>query len=502
MIYALWLPATSFLVTLGAFAMIFAAYLLALRKRWVAGALAVAGAALLMRAYAASDLALHPWDERYHALVAKHLIEQPLVPTLYADPLLPYDYRDWNSNHVWLHKPPLTLWLQAASMRVFGIAEIPMRLPSVLFATASVLVTFGIGCVLFSPRAGLVAATFQAFNGLLVDLGAGRRLSDHVDTLLIFVMELGIFATLVTDRRRPRFAGVVLGAACGLACLTKSLPGLLILPIWMVIRLQSSPRTPLLRDLSVAGFVTALVALPWTIYAMSAFPLEWRHESSYTWRHMTHVVESQGGPPWWYLADMPREFGELVFVPLAFALVSVLKGTASPARRAMLSWVAVPYLLFSAMATKMPAYVMLAAPALFLIQADFWLALQQWRVAERRSWRKALLVVASVVFALLPARHLLSPTGPLEERERDPEWARDLRELNMLVGAGKAAIFNNPRPIEAMFYTPYVVYKHLPDRQQIDALRNRGYEVYVYEGRTPARGPSVKRVDGNADAPR
>ena len=57
-----------------------------------------------LRAYSASDRYLHNWDERYHALVAKNMIEHPLRPTLYENPVLPFDSKDWERNHIWLHK--------------------------------------------------------------------------------------------------------------------------------------------------------------------------------------------------------------------------------------------------------------------------------------------------------------------------------------------------------------------------------------------------------------
>ena len=173
----LWLPPSALIVVVSALAALCTSYLLARRQRWMLAACAVASAALLVRGYAATDLALHPWDERYHALVAKNLISEPLAPVLYADPALPYDYRDWTSNHVWLHKPPLALWAAAISMRMFGVTELSMRLPSVLFSTASVLVTFGIGYLLFSPSVGLLAAGFHASNGFLVDLAAGHPIA-------------------------------------------------------------------------------------------------------------------------------------------------------------------------------------------------------------------------------------------------------------------------------------------------------------------------------------
>ncbi len=71
---------------------------------------------LMLRVYTSSDFFLHFWDERYHALVAKNLIKHPLIPTLYDDPILPYNYKNWTESHIWVHKQPLPLWTMAASM--------------------------------------------------------------------------------------------------------------------------------------------------------------------------------------------------------------------------------------------------------------------------------------------------------------------------------------------------------------------------------------------------
>ena len=61
---------------------------------------------LILRIYTSADFFLHSWDEMYHALVAKNLIKHPLLPTLYDNPVLPYDFKAWVQNHVWLHKQP------------------------------------------------------------------------------------------------------------------------------------------------------------------------------------------------------------------------------------------------------------------------------------------------------------------------------------------------------------------------------------------------------------
>lgn len=437
--------------------------------------------ALLIRGYAAADRSLHPWDERYHALVAKNFIETPLTPRLYHTPLLPYDHRAWTGNYIWMHKPPLALWLQAASMKMFGVHEFALRLPSVLVSTAAVLVTCSIGTMLFTPAVGLLAGVFQTFNAFLVDLASGRRVSDHVDTLLIFLFELALLVSLKAARRNSIATGVVLGVVCGAAYLTKSLPALLILPVWAAMRLNTATREVLLRELVTASVVAAAVAAPWSLYTASAFPLESSHEYGEAVRRITEVLEDQGGPFWKYLAEMPRYFGELVYVPIAIAIWSVFRDRRTDGRRSLLLWVGIPYAAFSACATKAPGYVMTAAPALFLLQADVWFSL--WLTRQASVQRATRLMLAALLFLLaaLPARSLLGPTGPLERRERNPVWARQLRHLNTQIGERQAVIFNLHENIEAMFYTPYIVYEFVPTASQVRDLRADGYQVYVFD---------------------
>ena len=154
----------------------------------------------------------------------------PLTPRLYPTPLLSYDHREWTNNYIWMHKPPLALWLQAAAMKTFGVHELALRLPSVMISSAAVVLTFHIGATLFTPA----SACWRRFSRRSTDFSStsasGRRVSDHVDTLLIFLFELGMLLALKGARRGSIATGVVLGAACGFAYLTKSLPALLMLP--------------------------------------------------------------------------------------------------------------------------------------------------------------------------------------------------------------------------------------------------------------------------------
>lgn len=488
----MWLPAGALAVIATAVGCIAVAARLAQRGR-SAAVVPILIAAGLIRGYAALDLSLHPWDERYHALVAKHLIADPLTPTLYSDPVLPFDHRIWTSNHVWLHKPPLALWAQAGSMAAFGVNELAMRLPSVIASTASVGVTFLIGRTLFTPIVGLIAATFQTFNGFLVDLVAGRRASDHVDTLLLLVLSTGMFATLATSLRRERLTALPLGIATGIAYMTKAFSGLILLPMWVVYRLMSRQVRATGTEVIGAGIIAAVIILPWSIYTARVFPTESSFEREYALRHITEALEGQGGPPWQYLWEMPRMYGELVYIPVVWAIATWIAGGATIARKAVLLWTLIPYALYSSFATKMPAYVIAAAPYLFILQATF-----LWRLKERSDAAgsrpsQMAVGIALVIFAILPARYLLEPHGPLEYRDRNPRWAQDLRALNRQIGGARAVVFNIGQPVEAMFYTPYVVYEYLPTLDQVQDLTARGYRVFFFDDGSralPAAVPS------------
>ena len=49
-------------------------------------------------------------------------------------------------------------WCMAACYRLFGVSEIPARIPSALAALATALALLRAGTAWFSPRTGVVAA--------------------------------------------------------------------------------------------------------------------------------------------------------------------------------------------------------------------------------------------------------------------------------------------------------------------------------------------------------
>lgn len=228
---------------------------------------------LILRGWCASDRFLHDWDERYHALVAKNLMSHPLCPTLFDNPVLPYDFTQWASNHIWLSKQPLPLWAMAASLKVFGIHEFSVRIPSLIVGSIAILLTFAIAKQLFSSsKIAFWAAFFHAIHGLTIEVNSGRDSSDHVLTFFAFFIELGILCAILSTKtnQKIRFS-IFTGVCMGLAYLCKWHPALIILPIWLVLQTDFKDILLGIIPLSIAAIS---VALPWQIYIFQNYPIQ------------------------------------------------------------------------------------------------------------------------------------------------------------------------------------------------------------------------------------
>ena len=244
--------------------------------------------------------ALTCWDEVFHAVVAQNLLKHPLKPTLIDVPYLPYDKAKWEGNHIWLHKPILSLWQIAISLAVLGVNAFAVRLPSVILSTGAVLLTYLIGKELFDRWTALIAAALQAANPFLMSLIQGYQFSDHVDIALLFWVELGVyFLTLAVRTGYWRYA-LLAGWAQGMAFLCKSyLAGIifgLALSAWLLPICRLGKREEFrfgftrLLGLLVA---TVLTVAPWLLYCMANYPDEYWHEDAQVWKHLHSDVENR-----------------------------------------------------------------------------------------------------------------------------------------------------------------------------------------------------------------
>jgi 4-amino-4-deoxy-L-arabinose transferase-like glycosyltransferase len=115
------------------------------------------------------------------------------------------------------HKPPLTYWIILISYKLFGVSEFGVRLPSALAAIGTLLFSYGIARLLFSPRAGLFSAVITGATARVFILA--RRLP--IDILLLFFLTAAFFFLVLAIQKRNRRSWVFFYICVSLGFLTK-----------------------------------------------------------------------------------------------------------------------------------------------------------------------------------------------------------------------------------------------------------------------------------------
>ena len=453
--------------------------------------LVIVGAVL--RIYTASDLFLHPWDERYHALVAKNLIQHPFMPTLYDNPLLPYDLKNWPANHIWLHKQPLPLWSMAASMSLFGVNEIALRLPSILLSTAGIWLAYIIGTFFCDRRCGFLTAFFFSINGLIIELTGGRVATDHIDVFFLFFVELAVVLSILYVQRRKTIFNVLAGISLGAAILSKWLPALVVIPIWLLLVLDSKSFKPrvLFFQFLILLSTSLIIFLPWQVYIHHTFPLEAAWEADYNFRHFTEVVEGRTGPIYYFIDRIRINYGELIYLPLGWYLWKTIRNPGDLKRMAIVIWFLIPFFFFSVAKTKMQGYLLFTSPALFLMTSEFFLMIVNYRNQHGRKW---IFNVLLILLIALPARYMIERVKPFQTTERRLQWITDVKSLDQEM-TEQGVLFNFNKPVEAMFYTDLVVYRQIPTLEVLSELTGEGYRIIINDdGKLPEKISTLREV--------
>ena len=362
----------------------------------------IASGALVLRNIGHSGI--HYWDEGFHAVVARNLTKHPLKFTLYDQPWLPYDYKGWGENHIWLHKPPVAMWTIWISHVFFGINTFALRLPSAISLVVTAWLTYRIASDLFDKRAGLIAAFLVGFNPFLFASVHGYRYSDHIDIALLLWVQVSCWFLLRAIRTGKRRNYILSGVAIGIAYLSKSyLAGItfgIAIVVWGVARgkhiyhkrhaSDSSVQNETIKEKIRLGdiglqFLAAIATVaPWTIYCLIFYRKEFLWEHKRVLDHLNTDVESWGASWDRPLFDYMPLFYPLFYAVLVAAvlcLLVVMFRRWNLAELFVLAWgigVVVPHTLAH---TKTPSATMIAVPPLLIC-----LAAVISRAWQRRDW--------------------------------------------------------------------------------------------------------------------
>ena len=168
-----------------------------------------------------------------------------------------------------IDKPPVDLWLQVLSVKLFGWSSRALVAPQAIASTAAIPLLYAVVKRGFGRAAGLAAAAALAV--LPISVVTGR--SDTMDSLAMALSVAAVWFTIrAAESGRTRYV-LAVGAICGFAFEVKLFEGLIAVPALALLYWIAAPltRARRLRQLATAGAVLAVVALAWPV-AVSLAP--------------------------------------------------------------------------------------------------------------------------------------------------------------------------------------------------------------------------------------
>lgn len=453
------------------------------------GILLFLGALAIFLLAATIDPFLHVWDERFHALVAKNMIEEPLVPMLYADPIVDMAYDRWDRAHIWLHKQPLFLWQIALSLKFLGISEFAVRLPSAVMASLLALIAFRMGLLYQNLRTGIISAVLVLSNPFLFELVSGNQGIEHNDVAFLFYVSLSLWAFIEYYKSGKRRWIWLIGVFAGMAILCKWLVGLLVYFGWLLLRAQERQFSlKANRDLLLALMATTLVALPWQMYTWLKFPAEYAAERQYNLLHLFTPVEGHDGDYFYHLNHFGALFGAYFLPIFLLATVFIIKKKQDRKLNiALLGMVGFVYLFFSIAKTKMPAFPLVVMTLVYLLISSFIENLVSRIFVSWSSKKLATTVFGAFLIGII-FLHLNLPKLITKHNRTLAEngYYRGM-EANALIFKSlnlpqNFVIFNVPgrHYIECMFYTGLPAYAFIPTEDMCTGLKQKGRQIAVF----------------------
>lgn len=286
------------------------------------------------------------------------------------------DRSDWIvptfNGHERFDKPVLTYWLMRVGYAVFGVGELGARVHAIAATILLVLVTWWIGRRWCGDAVGLLAGAMLA-SCLQVFIHGRLSLADMPMVACVVVACVAVKELLDTPAcarawRTPAWWYLYL--ALGVGFLAKgpivfAVPVLALLVFrWVLWREPVAwSRLGIVSGLFLSLLIVAAWGIPALVVTEGRF---WKVGMG------EHVVQrgldrfnGRGYSPFFYAATSPISL--FPWIGLVGFLPWIVRRTWSQRTAWVVSWMAAPYLIFTAYATQLPHYVLPAFPALALL---------------------------------------------------------------------------------------------------------------------------------------
>lgn len=290
--------------------------------------------------------------------------------------------------------PLLFQTLLSLSYRLGG-GDVANRLIAAGFGLGTVVLVYLAGQLLYSRRAGLIAALFLAVMPYHVLVTRQVLL----DGPLVFFTTLALYLVARFARTNDRFWLFAASGAMGLAILSKETAVLLVPSVYVFLALSPSIRVRT-RDLAIALGILVLVASPYPIAIMLAGRSNTGH-SYLTWQ----LFRSPNHSVLFYLETVPGAIGYLVCAAAAAGLW-FHRRQASWREVLLASWVLIHVVFFELWPVKGFQYLLPIAPPIAILAGH---AIASWKLEETlprlnlAAWLPALTAGAIAVSLLIPA---------------------------------------------------------------------------------------------------
>jgi 4-amino-4-deoxy-L-arabinose transferase-like glycosyltransferase len=445
------------------------------------------------------DPFLHYWDERYHALVAKNFISDCLIPTLYKNPILPYDPNSWATNHIWLHKQPFFLWQMALSMKIFGLNEVALRLPSALLSTLAIWAVYRIGKLIYNEQTGFIAAVFLALNNYTLEFVCGYFGSDHNDVAFTCYVLFSIWAWVEYIHQKKTYWIVLIGLFSGISVLVKWLTGLIIYAGWFLSSaIFSRNKLKEFNNICISIVICCIVFIPWQIYIFLRWTKEAAYEYHYNISHFFSVVEGHYGDWTYYFSYLPYELGTIQLIFLIAGLVLFLsKRNNAIYKLAIFTDVLTIFIFYTVAKTKMHGFILPIVPFLLIIaatSADWFIN----RVISKIK-NKHLAIGASLILIIGSAYWDLAPVNTMKRQDytgylwygspqHSPYYfnAQLYKQLpRLLLKKNYVIVMAKPQDeASCMFYTGFTTYAYL-SKEDYEMFKKQNIPIATFPNNMP-----------------
>ncbi|MFM9382927.1 ArnT family glycosyltransferase [Pseudomonas sp. UV AK001] len=411
-----------------------------------------------------------------------HLDDDWVTPRLFGEPFL--------------EKPPLSLWLDAGAMRVFGVSPWAVRLASAVAGLLSVMILYGMLRRFGRPKAiawtaGILLATMASYWSNVRGVGEDALLALGVTTALLAFFQAQRASTLGNSLL---FVVGIAIATLSKGVLGLAMPGVVIFAYLLTDNLMDKrfKLTEWLRP----GLLTALGLIPLLIWLAVLY----QHSGAQAVKEvlLTNSVGRFSGsfveaghyePFYYYIAKLPEAFlpwNILVYLGL-WHFRKQLK-----ANRYLLFfslWIVAQFIMLTLASSKRTVYLMSMTPAAAVIAAEYAAVLFD-RLKDRNNgfvgWiarhRQAL---AAGILTVVIASYLGAAQWALPKADKELSFLPLTEHIQSLQASGhQVALFQANERVggASVFYTQSVLKGLDTDAQLKDYLSASPSNIAVMSG--------------------